>query len=213
MGLTEQELRDHLSTAAAQAAEPRLALEDITTRIRRQRGRIAVIAAAGLAAVLTLAVTLPMTLGGGKPAGLTAAPSLAPSLHFKVSANGHHRYHRAHTFSVRPGESLMIDVELTVPEHVTISHLWLGISTGTYGFTRAKGTYGNAGIRPIGIRQMLASTATGLSAGRHTFQLRWTVPESQATKVQLAGDWAFTMQGPPFEGDVAELIAQFAIVD
>lgn len=63
----EQEPREHLATAATGAAEPRLDREEIPGTIRRRRGWIMVVAAAGLAAVIALAVTIPLALGGAKP--------------------------------------------------------------------------------------------------------------------------------------------------
>jgi hypothetical protein len=213
MGITEQELREHLAAAAGQTAEPRFTHEQIASSIRRKRRRIMMMASAGLAAVAALAVTIPLAVAGGKPepaSVMSVPPPPAPAVHFIVSVHGHRGYHRGHTFAVRPGELVTIGVEVTVPTHATITALWLGISTGTYGVTHPKGTYGNVDLRPVGIRQML-EYAQALGAGRHTFTLRWTAPQRQAARVPLAGDWAFTTQGPPFEGTVAELIAQFAV--
>jgi hypothetical protein len=212
MGITEEELREHLAAAANQAAEPRFTLEHIASSISRKRRRITVMALAGLAAVVALTVTIPLALAGGKPGPMDVPASPAPSVHFIVSVNGHRAYHRGHTFAVRPGELVTIDVEVTVPRHTTVTALWLGISTGTYGVTHPKGTYGNVDLRPIGIRQMLEHERRALRAGRHTFTLRWTAPRRQTAQVPLAGDWAFTTQGPPYEGTVAELIAQFDII-
>jgi hypothetical protein len=212
MGITEQELREHLAAAASQAAEPGFTLEHIASGIIRKRRRITVMALAGLAAVVALAVSIPLATGGNKPGPMEVPPSSAPSVHFVVSVNGHHGYHRGHTFVVRPGELVTIDVEVTVPRHATVTALWLGISTGTYGVTHPRGTYGNVDLRPIGIRQMLEHARQALRAGRHTFTLKWTAPVRQTAQVPLAGDWAFTTQGPPYQGTVAELIAQFDVV-
>jgi hypothetical protein len=168
-------------------------------------------ATTGLAALVALAVAIPLTLGAASPVSMKSAPERGPLAPFLVSVNGGRAYGPAHTFTVRPATTVSIDVELTVPANVTIAALWLGISTGTYGFTRQKGTYGNVGVRPIGIAQLLGRTRTELTAGRHTVAFRWKPPGGRSREVPLAADWSFTMTGPPYEGTVSEPIAQFAI--
>jgi hypothetical protein len=72
-------------------------------------------------------------------------------------------------YRVRSGESLMMRVTVTVPKHVRVTALWFGISTGTWG----NGPKG----RPIGMNPILAHYHQPLSAGSHTFGLRWGIPK------------------------------------
>jgi len=72
-----------------------------------------------------------------------------------------------HSYWVRPGEHLVMRVAVTVPTHVTITALWFGISTGTWG---------NGPGGPIGMNPILAHYRQVLSAGSHTFGLHWRVP-------------------------------------
>lgn len=134
-------------------------------------------------------------------------------MHFAVSVNGHYSHRPADTFIVGPGQSIKIAIELTVPKHVTITALWFGISTGTYGFTQPMGSYGNVDARPLGIQQLLGYTRGALGTGRHTVTLQWAAPDHPARPAVLpiAADWTFTSPLPPFEGAVAGPIAQFAV--
>jgi hypothetical protein len=65
------------------------------------------------------------------------------------------------SYWVRPGEYLMIRVTVTVPKHVTVTTLWFGISTGTWG----NGPRG----RPVGMNPILAHYHQRLSAGSHAW--------------------------------------------
>lgn len=43
------------------------------------------------------------------------------------------------SYRVRPGEHLIMNVVVTVPKHITLAALWLGISEGTWGTGRTAG--------------------------------------------------------------------------
>jgi hypothetical protein len=70
-------------------------------------------------------------------------------------------------YQVRHGEHLVMRVAVTVPRHLTITALWFGISTGTWG----GGPNGPTGMNPV-----LAHYTLPLSAGSHTFGLSWRIP-------------------------------------
>ena len=61
------------------------------------------------------------------------------------------------SYRVRPREHLVMRVAVTVPKHVTITALWFGISTGTWG-SGPKGS-------PVGMNPILAHYTLPLSAG------------------------------------------------
>ena len=110
------------------------------------------------------------------PAGASCPSPPLPRLTYVMTINGQSvslpkggpvpRYH------VRPGEHLLMKVAVTVPRHLRVMALWLGISTGTWG-SGPKG-------RPVGMHPVLAHSRQSLSAGVHRFGLRWRVPEHPA---------------------------------
>lgn len=102
------------------------------------------------------------------------------------------RYH------VRPGERLVVKVVVTVPRHLTVTALWFGISTGILG----GGPNGTGSMHPV-----LAHYRQPLSAGSHTFGLRWRVPKrrSRAT-LYLTTAWS---GHPP--GNVEQFVAQLML--
>jgi hypothetical protein len=103
------------------------------------------------------------------------------------------RYH------VRPGEHLVMKVAVTVPGHLTVTALWFGISTGILG----GGPDGTGSMHPI-----LASYRQPLSAGSHTFGLRWRVPERRSgTSLYLITAWSG--HSPP--GNAEQFVAQLIL--
>ena len=100
-------------------------------------------------------------------------------------------------FPVRPGEHLVIRVAVTVPKHLTITALWFGISTGTWG----KGPHGPTGMNPV-----LAHYTVPLSAGPHTFGLSWRIPHRRAgTSLYLTYAWSSHKPDASVEGPIATL--------
>jgi hypothetical protein len=85
-------------------------------------------------------------------------------------------------FFVTPGERLSLRVVVTVPARARISGLWLGISSGTFGFSDAG---------PVGLAPILAHLRADLAPGQHAVELAWTVPAGTArgTVIWLAASW------------------------
>lgn len=100
---------------------------------------------------------------------------------------------------VRPGERLVVKVAVTVPQHFTVTALWFGISTGMLG----GGPNGTGSMHPI-----LAHYRQPLSAGSHTFGLRWRIPEHHSgTRLYLVTAWS----GHPPPGNVGQFVAQLVL--
>ena len=100
-------------------------------------------------------------------------------------------------FRVRPGERLMMRIAVTVPRHVTITALWFGISTGTWG----NGPNGRTGMNPV-----LAHYRLPLSAGSHTFGLSWRIPHRRAgTSLYLSYAWSALQPDASAAGPIATL--------
>jgi hypothetical protein len=95
----------------------------------------------------------------------------------------------------------VINVEVIVPRHATVSALWLGISTGSTG----SGPKGPTGIDPI-----LAHSRRVLTAGVHSFTLLWRSPAGTrtGTSPSVAAGWA-SRQPPTFE--VGQVIASLVL--
>ena len=102
---------------------------------------------------------------------------------------------------VRPGEHLLMRVAVTVPRYLRVTALWLGISAGSWG--------GDAKGRPTGMNPILARSRGRLSAGAHTFELRWRVPESRSG-ITLYLVCAYSTEQPPM-GLGAGAIAVLAV--
>jgi hypothetical protein len=105
------------------------------------------------------------------------------------------------SFRVRPGQHLHITVAVTVPRHAAVTALSLGIST--------KG-FGGSPQHPISVRPILARSGQQLAAGRHTFGLRWRIPEDQpvvrpGASLDLVSVWSTS------QGDVGQSVATLAL--
>ena len=102
------------------------------------------------------------------------------------------------SYRVRPGETLVIRVAVTVPEHLRVTALWLGIS---------QGTWGNGPNGPVGMSPVLAHDRQPLPAGSHTFRLRWRVPQRHsAASLYLIFAWSSRRPAASVSGPVARLI-------
>jgi hypothetical protein len=95
-----------------------------------------------------------------------SCPAIAPRVTFIPTVNGvsfaPRKDGHVPRYRVRPGQTLVMRIAVTVPKHVTITALWFGISTGTWG----SGPNG-----PIGMKPILAHYTLPLSTGSHTFGL------------------------------------------
>ena len=111
---------------------------------------------------------------------------------FAPRKNGH-----VPSYRIRPGEHLAIRVAVIVPKHITITALWLGISTGTWG----GGPNGPTGMDPI-----LAHYTLPLPARSHTFGLHWHVPHRRpGTSLYLTYTWSSHQPDASVSGPVATL--------
>jgi hypothetical protein len=132
-----------------------------------------------------------------------SCPAIAPRVTFIPTINGKTAALRkdGHVprYRVGSGASLTIHVTVTVPKHVKVTALWFGISTGTWG----SGPEG----RPVGMNPVLAQFHQPLSAGSHTFDLRWHTPQhGPATSLYLTYAWSSTQPPARVAGPVATFI-------
>ena len=102
--------------------------------------------------------------------------------------------------NVRAG-LVVINVEVSVPGRARVSALWLGISTGTVG---------GSPDGPTGIDLVLVHSRQVLTAGSHSFRLRWRAPAKTrpGSRRYLAAAWA-SRQRPGFSEE--QLIAQLVL--
>lgn len=104
------------------------------------------------------------------------------------------------TYRVRPGEHLLMRVAVTVPAHVRVTALWLGIDAGALGMGPED--------RPVGMHPILAHSRQPLSAGVHTFGLRWRVPRHlppSGLNLYLSSAWSSHQPPASVSGAIAVL--------
>lgn len=136
------------------------------------------------------------------PPGASCPPLPLPRVTFTPAINGKPAVPRQDghvpSYRVRPGEYLVMSVAVTVPEHVRVTVLWLGISNGTWG---------NGPEGPVGMNPILAHYRQPLSAGSHALGLRWRIPQLHSG-ASLYLTFAWSSQQPPasVSGPVAQLI-------
>jgi hypothetical protein len=137
------------------------------------------------------------------PAGASCPATVPFKVTFTVTVNGRvpSPSRILPRFSVRPAQLLAINVVVTVPKQARVSALWLGISVG--------GPLGPSPKGPTGVRPVLLHSSQVLTAGRHSFRLRWRTPAKArpGTRLYLAAEWA-SRQPPTFE--TAGLLAHLA---
>jgi hypothetical protein len=131
-----------------------------------------------------------------------SCPAIAPRVTFIPTINGKSAVPRKDghvpSYRVRPGEYLVMRVTVTVPNHVQVTALWFGISAGTWG-NRPQG-------RPVGMNPILAHYHRPLSAGPHTFGLRWHIPKHRAgASMYLVFAWSSHQPRASVAGPVAML--------
>ncbi len=98
------------------------------------------------------------------------------------------------SYPVHPGEHLLVSVVVTVPRHVTVTALWLGICHDSWGL--------GPGHRPTGMNPILAHARQPLLAGAHTFGLRFRFPDGRA-----GASWYLCTAWLSHPSDVARAIA------
>jgi hypothetical protein len=195
-----------LRDMAEQAAPPHLRIDAAWRAGRRRRRAAVTTSVAGAAAAVAAAVLVPLALLGAPahpaPGTFGHPPPPLPRLTYVMTINGKSvsfpRNGTTPSYHVHPGEHLLMTVAVTVPRHLRITALWLGISTGIWG----NGPEG----RPTGMHPILAHTRQPLSAGVHTFGLRWRIPEHPSGSSFFLGN-AWTSSHPPaaVEGPIVEL--------
>ena len=158
-------------------------------------------AVVGLAAVLIALAAGGCSSSARCPSG-AKCPALAPRVIFIPTINGKSAAPREDghvpSYRGRPGEYLAIRVTVSVPRHVSVTALWLGIS---------RGTWGNGPNGPIGMNPILAHIPQPLSAGSHTFSLRWRIPQRRSgTSLYLTFDWSSQQPPAVVSGPVAQFL-------
>lgn len=153
-------------------------------------------------ALLAAAAGCSPSLSARCPPG-ASCPAIAPRVTFTPAINGKTAVLRkdGHVprYRVRSGEPLMMRVTVTVPKHVRVTALWFGISTGTWG----NGPNG----RPVGMNPILAHYHQPLSAGSHTFGLRWSIPKHRsAASAYLIYAWSSSQPPASVAGPIASLM-------
>lgn len=192
MSIDEQEVRQRLEAAAAQASPPCFSVESLISRIRRRRARIIAAVAGSFLAAAAIAVAVPIGLSAPSHPAVWAHPNKFPfRLSFTVAVNGRSMVTPPvgtsgsfPRFTVAPGENLAIKVDVRVPARATVTSLWLGVTKGGYGVLR--------GGRPTGLSPILARSRKPLAPGLHVFRLRWTVPAGirPGTNPVLIATWS-----------------------
>lgn len=215
MAIDEQELHRRLEDAAAEASAPRFTAEGLARLVRRRRARVITAVSGTVAAAVAVAVPVALS-GGGQPPSVSnpeRPPSvgnparLPPWLSYMVTVNGQIGAHGLPRYVITPGEELAITVDATVPAHVTVTALWLGITDGVL----SADPHGPSGMSPV----LAARTGTRLLPGVHQFRLHWLVPGGlpPGASRQLSAAWTWAGgQWPPGaqEGVIAELGVQGA---
>lgn len=135
------------------------------------------------------------------PAGVPC-PAIGPRVTFTATINGKSaapgKNGHGPSYRARPGEYLVMRVVVTVPKQVVVTSLWFGISTGPEGFGPNR--------RPVGMNPVLAHYRQPLSAGSHTFGLRWRISHRRSgASLYLGYAWSSS------QADVAGAIAQLIL--
>jgi hypothetical protein len=163
---------------------------ELARRVRRQRFRR--IAAVGdtviAAAAVAVAIPVVLSVTNWQPSGRRRPRT--PQLSYAITVNGQVPASAGPDSSlpryvISPGEDLSITVDAIVPEDVTVTALWLGITDGVLSPRRD----GPANMSPV----LAAYTDTTLTPGAHSFSLRWVVPAElgPGTKRQLSVQMAW----------------------
>lgn len=178
----------------------------------RAAAAAAAIHTGGVSLTLRMAILALLVAGGFAAGGCSSpprcppgasCPAVVPRVAFEPAINGQSvsltRNSSPPVFHVRPGKRLLMKVTVIVPQRLTVTALWFGISTGTLG----GGPDMTGSLHPI-----LAHYQRPLSAGKHEFRLRWRIPENRAgTSLYLVAAWS--SRHPP--GNVAQFVARLAV--
>lgn len=200
MAIDEQDLRMRLEALARHSNAPGFSGETLIGRIQRRRAWIAA-TCASLLVVAGTAVAVPLALSGtSTPA--TIAPPIPPTpLSFRVLVNGQSRRETVPRvagaseprFVIAAGQEMKITVDVTVPGHVRVTRLWIGVAKGSYAI----------GSRPSGLRPILAHSTKPLTRGSHIFTFHWAAPEGMRG-INLVAAW--TVGDSTVAPTIAEII-------
>lgn len=159
-----------------------------------------------LRASLVTALLLPLLAASGCstsarcPPG-ASCPSSGPRLTYVLTINGHSvpltKNGEAPRIQVRPGQHVLIKVVVTLPRKIKVTALWLGISSGPYGFSQKH--------RPANLNPILAHSRETLTGGSHTFKLQWRIPEHRRGPLLLMSDWSSLQPSAEVAGPIANL--------
>ncbi len=190
MSIDEQELRRRLVETAAQAGAPRFTAGELARQVRRRRARVITGFSGAVMAVAAVAVAVPVALSGSSQPAIGRPAPPPPELSYVVTVNGQTQRHPAGALTlpryvIAPREDLTITVEVTVPAHVTLTGLWLGITNGML----TSRPDGSPDMSPI----LAARTRAPLGPGVYQFRLHWAVPAGlrPGTSRQLSVQWAW----------------------
>jgi len=132
-------------------------------------------------------------------------PAAVPRVTFTVAVTGQAAASRRNGqppgYRVHPGEYLMMRVRVTVPDHVTVTGLWFGLSAGSWGSGRNG---------PAGMNRILAHYTQPLATGSHTFALHWRTASRWALAAARYVTYTWSSHQPPasVSGPVAQLIPE-----
>lgn len=130
-----------------------------------------------------------------------SCPSSGPRLTYVVTVNGHSvppvKNGEAARIPVRPGQQVRIRVAVTMPGNIKIRELWLGISAGSFGFSRKH--------RPANLNPVLAHSREALTGGPHIFTLQWRIPGHRRGPLLLMSDWSSLRPSAEVAGPIAWL--------
>jgi hypothetical protein len=203
MSIDKQKLRQCIEQVARQTSAPWFTTEELARQLRRRRTRAITAVTDALIAAAAVAVAIPVALRATSLLPTARRLPRAPRLAYTIIVKGETQELPARGSApprivVSPGEDLSLTVDVTVPEHVTVTDLWLGITDGVLS--------GHANMSPL----LAASTDTTLNPGAHRFTLRWVVPADLRPGAgrQLSAQWAWPGQVP---GAAQRIIAELEV--
>jgi hypothetical protein len=210
MTIDEQRLGRRLEQSAGRLTTAWLHTMKLPRQIRRQRSRIISAVADPVVAAGAVAVAIGVALSASdwQPSG--RRPPRTPMLSYTITVNGQAQVSgpdsELPSYAVSPGEDLPIIVDATVPEGVTVTSLWLGITNGILTPDRD----GPHNMTPV----LVACTDSTLGPGVHRFSFSWAVPAElrPGARRQLSVQWAWRTQSSGMsQRFIAELEVQASL--
>jgi hypothetical protein len=190
MSIDERGQRQCLEQSVGHASTPRNPVWESARQLLRQRFRVITAVGDALIAAAAVAVAVPVALSvaNWQPAGRRRPTT--PELSYTITVDGLAPASPGPDsslprFVISPGEDLSFTVDVTVPEDVTVTGLWLGITAGILSPRRD----GPENMNPV----LAAFTDTTLPPGAHRFSFHWVVPAElgPGTKRELSVQMAW----------------------